>query len=48
MGGKPPGVSNIVKMIKNGFSEFEETMGRKVSVEHLLPGVERLSSEKPI
>jgi hypothetical protein len=23
MGGEPPGVSNIVKMIKNVFSEFE-------------------------
>ncbi len=30
-GGKPPGVSNIVEMIKNGFSEFEGDKGAKIA-----------------
>jgi hypothetical protein len=33
MGREPPGVSNIVEMIKNSFSVFDGTMGRKVPVE---------------
>ncbi len=28
-GGEPPGVSNIVKMIKNGISEFDGNNGAK-------------------
>ncbi len=30
MGGKPPGVSNIVEMIKKGFSEFYGDHGAKI------------------
>jgi hypothetical protein len=40
MRGKPPGVSNIVEMIENGFSELP--------VETSQPGIERLFSGKPI
>ncbi len=31
MGGKPPGVSNIVKMIKNAFPEFEGDNWAKIA-----------------
>ncbi len=32
-GGKPPGVSNIMEMIKNVFLELSGTIGRKTPVE---------------
>ncbi len=30
-GGEPPGVSNIVKMVKNAFSEFEGNIWAKIA-----------------
>jgi hypothetical protein len=46
MGGEPPGVSKIVKMIENDFTEFKGNNWAKI--EHLQPGVEHLSGGKPI
>jgi hypothetical protein len=47
-GGEPPGVSNIVKIIKNVFLNLRGTIGRKLPVETSPASVERLSGGKPI
>ncbi len=48
-GGKPPGVSNIVKVCKNIFAKFEGgQLGGKCQWKYHQPGVGRLSGGMPI